>query len=75
MTFLYGGGNTLLPPKTKHGVTFKISNGSVNRNEREMDDNALPGVTHAPSNEVINLDEESSLDSKSTKKRSRGAKK
>ena len=73
MTFLYGGGNTLLPPKTKQGVTFKISNGSVNRPEMEMDDNALSGVTHAPSAEVIDVDaEESSLESKSTKKRGRG---
>ena len=40
--------NPNLPPKTRQGVTFEISNGSVNRPEREMDDNALPGVTHAP---------------------------
>jgi hypothetical protein len=74
MTFLDGGGNTNLPPKTRQGVTFEISNGSVNRPEREMDDNALPGVTHAPSAEVINVDDESSLESKSTKKRGRAKK-
>ena len=73
MTFIDGGGNTNVPPKTRQGVTFEISNGSVNRPEMEMDDNALSGVTHAPSAEVIDVDaEESSLESKSTKKRGRG---
>ena len=74
MTFIDGGGNTNVPPKTRQGVTFKISNGSVNRPEMEMDDNALSGVTHAPSAEVIDVDEESSLESKSTKKRGRAKK-
>jgi hypothetical protein len=37
-----------------------------------MDDNALSGITPAPSAEVIDVDEESSLESKSTKKRGRG---